>query len=120
MIARIWHGWTTKSNAASYEKLLKNKILPEIMQKTGDDLLRVNVLRKEHKDEVEFLSILWFKDMESIKRWFNQSQNVFVNEQDFLAAHIPFEARKVLARWDDYATHYDCTCDSLQKSQSKL
>ena len=122
MIARVWHGWTSTSNSHSYETLLKQTILPDIMEKTGKDLLKVNVLKKEHpnKNEVEFVSILWFKDMESIKQWFNQSQNVFINEKDYLAAHIPYEARKLLKRWDDYATHYNCTFDSSDKFLSKL
>jgi hypothetical protein len=28
MIARLWHGWTTRDNADAYETLLRTKILP--------------------------------------------------------------------------------------------
>ena len=121
-IARIWHGWTTKSNERSYEELLKGTILPDIKEKTGNDLLQVNVLKRDDadNDEVQFISILWFKNMKSIERWFGVSQNVFINKQDYLAAHIPHEARKLLKRWDNYATHYNCIFDSNDKLLSKL
>jgi hypothetical protein len=33
MIARIWHGWTTPANAATYESLLKDEIFVGIQDR---------------------------------------------------------------------------------------
>ena len=107
-IARVWHGYTTYENALNYEMLLKNKIIPKIKADSGKQhLLEVNIFKKNNKkqNEMEFLTILWFKNMNSIKKWFGNADNVFT-ENDYTAAHIPYEARKLLKRWDEYATHY--------------
>jgi hypothetical protein len=34
VIARIWHGWTTRENAEKYEKLLREEVLLEIAQRS--------------------------------------------------------------------------------------
>ncbi|TKX86333.1 antibiotic biosynthesis monooxygenase, partial [Halorubrum sp. SS5] len=49
-------------------------------------------------DEVEFVTVLRFDSIESVKR--------FAGEE-FREAHVPPAAREVLARWDDRARHYE-------------
>jgi hypothetical protein len=29
-IKRVWHGWTTKENAAKYQSILQNEVIPGI------------------------------------------------------------------------------------------
>jgi hypothetical protein len=37
-IKRIWHGWTTKENAETYQKILREDVLPSIeKRKIPDD-----------------------------------------------------------------------------------
>ena len=35
MIARLWHGWTTRENADAYEALLRSEVLPGIHRIPG-------------------------------------------------------------------------------------
>jgi hypothetical protein len=35
MIARLWKGWTTPENADTYEKLLRETVLPGLRQIAG-------------------------------------------------------------------------------------
>ncbi len=96
MIARIWHGYTTKANADVYEKLLKDEIFPGIQKKNIPGYLGPQVLRRELEEETEFTTQLWFEDMESVK--------AFVGE-DYETIYVPGEARKVLSRFDQKAVH---------------
>ncbi len=47
MVARIWHGYTSKENAAAYEKLVTSKIFKDIEAKTGDGFEGVQLLRRD-------------------------------------------------------------------------
>jgi len=100
MIGRIWHGWTTKENAEAYERLLRTKILPGIEKRDINGYLGAHLLRRnrEHEQEVEFITICWFQQMEAVKE--------FAGE-DFEHSVVPPEARELLKRFDDRSQHYD-------------
>lgn len=96
MILRIWHGYTTKSNADIYENLLKNEIIPEIERKKIKGYKRMQLLRRELENETEFTTIMWFEGIESVID--------FVGE-DYETVYVPEKARKVLSRFDTKSTH---------------
>lgn len=96
MIARIWHGYTTKANADVYENLLKEEIFPGIEEKRIKGYRGVQILRRDLEKEVEFTSILWFESIESVKQ--------FVGE-DYEAVYVPEKAREVLSRYDQRTVH---------------
>ena len=98
MISRIWHGWTTPENADRYEGLLRTEVLPEIARRGIAGYLGAHVLRKESDSEVEFVTILWFESLDSVR--------AFVGE-DYETTHVPPKARAVLSRFDDRSRHYD-------------
>ncbi|MDZ7757754.1 hypothetical protein [Rhodohalobacter sp.] len=98
MIARIWHGWTTHENASEYEQLLREEIIPEIEEKGGSGCRSIQLLRKTREEEVEFMTIILFDSLESVKS--------FAGE-DYEHAYIPVKARKILKRYDDRAQHYE-------------
>jgi heme-degrading monooxygenase HmoA len=98
MISRIWHGWTTPGNADRYEQLLRTEILPEIASRGIAGYLGAHLLRKENDAEVEFVTILWFGSLDSVR--------AFMGE-DYEAAHVPPRARAVLSRFDERSCHYD-------------
>ncbi|MEW6050385.1 MAG: antibiotic biosynthesis monooxygenase [Candidatus Zixiibacteriota bacterium] len=98
MIARIWHGWTSKENADNYEKLLKTEVLPGIAAMNIPGYRNIQVLRRPLADEVEFITIMRFDSLESVKR--------FVGE-DYERAHVPPKARAVLDRFDERSQHYE-------------
>ncbi|MBF1802351.1 antibiotic biosynthesis monooxygenase [Alloalcanivorax profundimaris] len=98
MIKRIWHGWTTHANADRYESLLKEEIFPGIEAKQVPGYRGIQLLRREHADEVEFITLMGFDSLDAIK--------AFVGE-DVTVSDVPDKAREVLARWDAHAQHYE-------------
>jgi antibiotic biosynthesis monooxygenase (ABM) superfamily enzyme len=98
MVSRIWHGWTTPANAPIYERLLLSEILPGIEAKGLPGYRGAHVLRRDHGDEVEFVTILWFDSLDAVR--------AFAGE-DHEQAYVPPEARELLARFDARSRHYE-------------
>lgn len=98
MIARIWHGWTTPENSDAYYKILTEQVIPQIESYKMKGYRKIEVLRREHSDETEFITIMYFDSLELIKQ--------FVGE-DYEVAHVPEAAQKVLKRWDERSQHYE-------------
>ena len=96
MILRIWHGYTTKPNADIYENLLRTEIFPEIESKKISGYRRMQLLRRELDDEVEFTTIMWFETLESVIE--------FVGD-DYETVYVPEKARKILSRFDQKSVH---------------
>ena len=96
MISRIWHGYTTKTNAPVYEQLVKQEIFPEIEGKKIPGYKGAQLLKRDLEDEVEFTTLLWFDRIESVKG--------FVGE-DHETIYVPQNAREVLSRYDQRAVH---------------
>ena len=107
MITRIWHGWTTPENADTYEELLRTEILPGIAQKGILGYRGAHLLRRKVADEVEFITMLWFDSLDSVRDFMGE---------DYEVAYVPESARKVLARFDQRSQHYDLrlTADTSQ------
>jgi len=98
MIDRIWHGWTTPANADEYERLLRVEILPAFADADNDGYRGARLLRSRDGDEVEFVTILRFDSIESVRE--------FAGEE-YRTAHVPPAAQDVLERFDDRARHYE-------------
>jgi len=98
MIARVWHGWTTRGNAAAYENLLRSEILPGIARRGIRGLTGEHLLRREDGEEIEFVTILWFESIDAVRE--------FAGE-DYETAVVPEKARRLLARFDARSQHYE-------------
>jgi heme-degrading monooxygenase HmoA len=98
MIGRIWHGWTTLENADKYFEILTAEVIPGIAAMKIDGYRRIQVLRREHPDEVEFITIMWFDSLESVKNFMGE---------DYKRAHVPDRAQQVLSRFDSHSQHYE-------------
>jgi len=98
MILRIWHGWTTPSNADQYEVLLKEEIFVGIQNRQIRGFKGIRLLRREAGEEVEFITIMTFDSLEAVRE--------FAGE-DYEAAYVPEKARKVLAHFDERSQHYE-------------
>ncbi len=92
MLCRLWRGWTTQSNADMYEKLLKELIFKEIEERNIEGYERFQLFRNDKNDEVEFITIMYFKTLEGIKQ--------FAGE-DYTQAFLPEKERKLLSRFDE-------------------
>ncbi len=98
MISRVWHGWTTPENADAYERLLRSEIFTGIRARKIPGFREIQLYRRDVGSEVEFVTIMWFDDLEAVR--------AFAGE-DYEIAVVPPEARAVLARFDARSAHYD-------------
>jgi len=98
MIGRIWHGWTTPSNADAYEGLLKSEIFVGIRDRQIAGYRGIQLFRRDLGDEIEFVTIMWFDSLEAVR--------VFAGD-DYEVAVVPPKARALLARFDARSQHYD-------------
>ena len=97
-VKRVWHGWTTKENAEKYQNILKNEVLPSIEAKKIPGYQRIDVLRMELEDEVEFVTIMTFESIQNVMAF---------QGEDYKRCYVPDVAQKVLKRWDREAAHYE-------------
>jgi len=98
MISRIWHGYTTKENADTYQKLLESEIFVGIRNRNIQGYKGIQLLRREMKSEIEFITVMWFDSIDAVKK--------FAGE-DFEKAVVPDKAQKVLSRFDKTSQHYN-------------
>lgn len=98
MIERIWHGWINLENADEYERLLKEQIFPRIADQEVDGYRGIRLLRRSHDKEAEFITIMRFESMDSVKEFAGD---------DYETAYVPSDAREILTRFDDRAQHYE-------------
>ncbi|MBD0331416.1 MAG: antibiotic biosynthesis monooxygenase [Chitinophagaceae bacterium] len=95
MISRIWHGFTSFENADKYKLMLHNDVLPGIGRVQG--YLGAQLLRRDYDNEVEFITITYFDDLDSVK--------AFAGD-DYTKAVIHPEAGKLLSHYDERSAHY--------------
>jgi len=96
MIGRLWHGWTSRENADRYGELVRTKILPGFSAVAG--YKGAYLLRKDVEGETEFVALTLFEDMEAVR--------AFAGE-DYEAAVVPPESRRLLSRFDQRSAHYE-------------
>jgi len=98
MISRIWHGWTIHQNADVYEQLLKEEIFVGIQNRHIPGFKGIQLLRRQLKDETEFITIMTFDTLESVKEFAGD---------DYEQAVVPEKARAVLSHFDQRSQHYE-------------
>jgi len=98
MIGRIWHGYTVKANADTYENLLKKEIFTGIDNRNIKGYNGIELLRRDHRDEVEFITIMWFDSYKAIRDFAGD---------DYERAVVPPIARALLSRFDERSQHYE-------------
>jgi len=96
-IARIWRGWTTPSNAETFERILSKEAIPTITQSKPAGLREIQLLKRAVGEEVEFTTIMWFKDLASV---------IDFAGADYQKAHIDSSVRPLLVRYDEESAHH--------------
>ncbi|MBD0333118.1 MAG: antibiotic biosynthesis monooxygenase [Chitinophagaceae bacterium] len=96
MIARIWHGFTSISDADEYANLLRKDVLPGIGRVKG--YKGAQLLHRSHPDEVEFITITYFDDVDAV---------IAFAGEDYTKAVIHPEAGKLLTHFDERSVHYN-------------
>ena len=69
MIARIWHGWTKRSDAKTYENMLRDEIFPSIAARNINGYRGARLFIREDGDEVEFVTLLRFDSMDAVREF---------------------------------------------------
>ena len=98
MICRIWHGWTTPANAEAYEHLLRSEIFQGIAERAIPGYRGIELLRQPGEASVEFVTLMWFDSIESVRAFAGA---------DYEVAVVPPAARALLQRFDARSAHYE-------------
>ncbi len=69
MIARIWHGWTKRSDAQTYENMLRSEIFPSIAARKINGYRGAELFIREDGDEIEFVTLLRFDSMKDVREF---------------------------------------------------
>jgi heme-degrading monooxygenase HmoA len=96
MIARLWRGWTSMENADAYERLLRERVLPDLQQIDG--YRGGYILRNDDNNEVEFVVMNLFDSLEAVRAFAGPDYTVPVFEP---------EARQLLSKVEPLARHYE-------------
>jgi heme-degrading monooxygenase HmoA len=104
MIARVWHGWTTKENAEVYEELLKSEVFPSIEVKKVKGYRKISLLRRELQNETEFITIMLFDNLDAVKEFAGN---------DYEKSYVPQKAREVLSLHDESSQHYEIVLELM-------
>jgi heme-degrading monooxygenase HmoA len=104
MISRVWHGWTRRENADAYEQMLRTTILPGIHRVAG--YRGADLLRRDHGDEVEFVTITRFDSMDAVRAFAGA---------DYEVAVIHAEAQDLLSHYDARSAHYETVVGGNQE-----
>ena len=73
-------------------------MLPGIEAKKIPGYRKIEVLRTEHEQEVEFVTVMTFDSLQSV---------IAFQGEDYARCYVPDEAQRVLKRWDQVAAHYE-------------
>ena len=107
MISRIWHGWTTPANADAYEALLREEIFISIRNRQIANFRSLQLFRRTLGKEVEFVTVMWFDDLEAVREFAGQ---------DYEVAVVPPKAQALLAHYDARAQHYEVRAELGRES----
>jgi heme-degrading monooxygenase HmoA len=97
-VRRVWHGWTSPANADAYHRLLLDEVFPGIEAKGIPGYVGIELLRKDHDSEVEFVTIMTFESLTNV---------IDFQGEDYERAYVPASAQRVLSRWDERSAHYE-------------
>lgn len=102
MIARHWRGWTSPQNATAYQELLSGTVLPGLKKISG--YRGGYVLRRDVAEEVEFVVVNLFDSLEAVQQFAGP---------DYAVAQFEPEARRLLARVEPLAAHYEVCVNTV-------
>jgi heme-degrading monooxygenase HmoA len=96
MIARLWRGWVPADLADQYDAHYRSEVMEHLQGVPG--FLGARLLRRQAGDEVEFVSLTFFDDLDAVRAFAGDGYETAV---------VAEPARKVLSRFDETVAHYD-------------
>jgi hypothetical protein len=111
MICRMWHGWTTASQADAYDNYLRNDLFPRLQRELGDAGYRgFHVLRLDRESEVEFVTLVWFDSLDAVRSFAGES---------YAAPVISAKARALLTHYDERVEHFELSASNWSEFRSR-
>lgn len=98
MIARIWHGYTKPEHESVYEIMLKEEIFTGIRDRKINGFIDIQLLKRKLDNEVEFVTIMRFDSISSVKEFAGN---------DYEKAVVYKDAKPLLLRYDERSQHYE-------------
>lgn len=98
LISRVWHGWAAPAQADDFEAFLRQCALPAIQARGLPGFHGMQVSRRPDGEEIEFITEMWFDDLEAVKRYAGE---------DYTRSTLPPEEAALLNRYDSRARHYE-------------
>jgi heme-degrading monooxygenase HmoA len=96
VVVRVWRGWTRTDQADRYDRHYRTEVAAELGQVRG--FRGARLLRREAGGETEFVSLVWFDDLDAVRRFAGP---------DYETAVVAAAAREVLVRFDERVSHYE-------------
>jgi heme-degrading monooxygenase HmoA len=96
MIARTWHATAAPENADAYSGHFASEVVPHLKDIAGHR--GALLLRRPVGDLVEFVAITLWDSMEAVRQFAGARPD---------AAKVEPQATAVLARFDEFVTHYE-------------
>lgn len=94
MIVRMWHGRVIASKAQAYREFLNERAIPDYRSVDGN--LSVHILERPEGDVVHFITLTFWRDMDSIK--------AFAGEDAETAKYYP-EDKEYLLEFEPTVVH---------------
>ncbi len=90
MITRMWHGRVPASKAKAYREFLNTRAILDYQSVQGN--LSVHILERKEGDITHFITLTFWKDMDSIKAFAGEdveAAKYYPEDQDFLLEFEP-------------------------------
>lgn len=95
----MWKGWTRVGDADAYNQYLNTELFPRVERElTAYGYRGYHILRLDRGTEVEFVTMVWFDSLESVKSFAGESYDTPV---------ISDKARALLSRHVARCDHYE-------------
>ena len=103
MITRMWHGRVPTIKATAYREFLNERAIPDYQSVAGN--ISVHILERTEGDITHFITLTFWKDMDSIK--------AFAGEDAEVAKYYP-EDKNFLLEFEPHVIHYEVVGQSEQ------
>ena len=90
MIVRMWHGRVPASKADAYRNFVNARAIPDYQSVEGN--ISVHILERNEGDVTHFITLTFWKDMESIKGFAGddvEAAKYYPEDKDFLLEYEP-------------------------------
>ena len=90
MIVRMWHGRVPTSKAQAYRAFVNARAIPDYQSVDGN--LSVHILERQEGDITHFITLTFWRDLESIKGFAGEDVEVakyYPEDKDFLLEFEP-------------------------------